>query len=226
MHRLGHAWLPIVEPVPSIPDASLDPVAWADRWGFGISTEADRPTASPMPDGNLEALARASPSTRAAIVAAVHGTAASPGCAERANEEVYGLRTRALAPLRAALDQLRSAIDGDPAGLAAVASWRACVAAVSGDLALDRATLPAALLDRAARRYQEVRSHRADLASAQRDERRTAGVVARCEVAFAAARSRIAARYEGPFVARHREQLEAIASAIRSTEAAWPSAPP
>src|SRR4029453_5545274 len=38
MAGLGLTWTPWVEPTPTVPDAELDPAAWAARWGFGVST--------------------------------------------------------------------------------------------------------------------------------------------------------------------------------------------
>lgn len=226
MREHGLEWHAVPEPLPSIPDSSLDPVAWADRWGFGVSTVAGSPIPSPVPDPELAALARAMPSVQAVIRAALHGSPSGPGCVERATEEVYGLRERVLRPMRPALDQLEKTIDADPAAQAAVASWRGCVAGVSGGRPLEHSTLAAALVERTVRRLGDVRAGTADLATVQREERRTAGVLARCEQALSGARTRIAARYEAAFVARYGDRLAGIGAAIRSAEAAWPSAAP
>ena len=82
------------------------------------------------------------------------------------------------------------------------------------------------LLGRFADRLAAVHGDPAALARLQATERRTAAVVARCEVAYAADRARIAATYEGPFVDRHRAELERIRRAIAAAEAAWPTLPP
>src|SRR6185312_12074130 len=55
MRRLGLEWTPVVATVPTVPDADLGPVAWADRWGFGISTAVAQPTRQPDMDPNLAA---------------------------------------------------------------------------------------------------------------------------------------------------------------------------
>ena len=226
MRQHGIVWHAVPEPVPSIPDSSLDPVAWADRWGFGVSTMAGSPMPSPVPDPDLAALVGMTPRVQAVVRATLHGSPSGPGCVERATQEVYGLRERSLRPIREALVQLETTIDADPAARAAVARWRGCVNGVSDGLASERSTLGAALVERAVRRLGDVRAGTADLASVQRDERWTAGVLARCEQAFGEARTRIAARYEAAFVARYGDRLAAIGTAIRSAEAAWPSAAP
>jgi hypothetical protein len=223
MRRHGLDWAAVPEPVPSIPDANLDPTAWADRWGFGIATMAGVPATSAPPDANLEALERMPAAAQAVVRAALHGTASDPGCVEQATQEVYGLRTRALAPLRPVLEELSASIDADPWVVAAVATWRGCVAHVSRGLAAERRTLAGALVERAVARLDDVRAGRADLGSVQRQERQDAGMLARCEAAFTDARGRVAQRYEAPFVARYRAQLESIGVAIRAAEAAWPS---
>jgi hypothetical protein len=167
------------------------------------------------------------PAAAQAVVRAVlHGTVSDPGCVEQATQEVYGLRQRALAPLRPAFEELAATIDADPWVVAAVATWRGCVAHVSGGLAAERRTLARALLERAVARLDDVRAGRADLGSAQREEQQEAGTLARCEAAFTDVRARVAQRYEAPFVARHRAQLASIGAAIRAAEAAWPSAAP
>ena len=226
MRRDGLEWVAIREPIPSVPDGDLDPIAWADRWGFGVATMANAPASSPAPDPNLQALERMPVAAQTVIRAALHGTDTDPGCAEQATQEVYGLRERALAPLRPALEELAASVDADPRIVSAVASWRGCVAQVGRGIALERRTLAGALLERAVARLDDVRADRAELGSVQRDERRDAGVLARCEAAFTDARARVAPRYEAPFVARYADQLMSIGAAIRAAEAAWPSAPP
>ena len=149
MERLGLDWQPVPEPIPSVPDADLDPVAWADRWGFGVSTTAEAPIPSSTPDPNLQALERLTPADRTAARAALHGSSRQPGCLEAASAAVYQDRERALAPLRTALADLEASIEADPATVRGVATWRGCVAGVSGGATLERATLGPALLRRA-----------------------------------------------------------------------------
>jgi hypothetical protein len=226
MRRHGLDWAAVPESLPTVPDASLDPIAWADRWGFGIATMAGMPATSAAPDQNLEALGRMPGPAQAVVRAALHGTVSDRGCAEQATQEVYGLRDRALAPLRPAFEELTATIDIDPRVVAAVATWRGCVAPVSSGLAAERRTLAGALLERAVARLDDVRAGRADLGSAQREERQDAGMLARCEAAFTDVRARVAQRYEAPFVSRYRAQLASIGATIKAAEAAWPSAAP
>src|SRR5689334_6255871 len=106
MASLGFDWLAIPDSAPSVPDASLDPVSWADRWGFGVSTMIGRSESTPLPDRNLEALARLPAAEQTAARSALHGSSVRPGCAEMASTDVYGSRERAMAPIRAALAAL------------------------------------------------------------------------------------------------------------------------
>ena len=57
----GFPVVPVIESDPPIPDADLPPVAWAERWGFGVSTAVDAPVPSPQPDPNLAAADQAGP---------------------------------------------------------------------------------------------------------------------------------------------------------------------
>ena len=223
MRSLGFDWQGFPEADPSIPDASLDPVRWADRWGFGISTMLEQPVPAPLPDPDLEALARLPAAQQAAMRAALHGSAQRPGCAETATAEVYGLRERAMAPLRGALETLAAEIAADPAASSALEAWAACVAPVSAGRPADRASLAAELSRRFAERLEGSRDDPSGLAAVQRDERSTAGVLARCDMVLADARTAIAAPHEAGFVGRHRMELETIGAAIRAAEAAWPT---
>ena len=225
MTSLGFDWTPIPDPPPSIPDASLDPVAWADRWGFGVSTMIDQPVPTPLPDPDLEALDRLPADQQTAVRAALHGSTDRPGCAETSNEQVFGLRERAMASIRPALAELDAEIAADPAASKALDTWQSCVASISDWLPADRRTLGAALSQRFVDRTEATRDP-IDLAAVQADERSTAGVLARCEAAFAEARTAVAAPHEAAFVRRHRLELETIGAAIRATEAAWPTLEP
>jgi hypothetical protein len=225
MRRLGLEWAPAVDPMPTVPDADLDPVAWADRWGFGISTAVAQASSPPQTDANLLAVAAMPAAAESVYRIALHGTSDRPGCHETASATVYGLRDRLLAPLRSALDGLEAEIASDPAALRALAAWHECVAAVSGGATIDRRSLPGAVVQRFIGRMSAVRDAR-DLGALQAEERRVAGVLARCEARYVDAKAAAAAPHEGAFLARHREALQAIGAAIRAAEAALPTLPP
>jgi len=160
---------------------------------------------------------------------ALHGEGRIPGCHATATDAVFGLRDRLLAPLRPGLDALDARIAAASAAARAVATWRACVGPVAGGLAVDRRSLPGALLERFAARVGSVGSGPssvAGLAALQADERRVAIVLAECELAYTTERSAAAASYEAAFVAEHRTALEGIGSAIRAAEGALPTLPP
>ena len=226
MASLGFDWLAIPDSAPSVPDASLDPVSWADRWGFGVSTMIDRSESTPLPDRNLEALARLPAAEQTAARSALHGSSVRPGCAELASTDVYGTRERAMAPIRAALEALDAEIAADSAALTALHAWAVCVAPVSDGLAAQRGSLAGALSRGFAARVDTVRHDPSGLATLQVEERSTAGVLARCEAAFVEARAKIAAPHEAAFVRRHRAELASIGAAIRAAEAAWPTSEP
>ncbi len=229
MARHGLRWRPVVESVPSIQDPDLGPIDWARRWGFGVSTMIGRPgpastdTPDPsVPDGVPSA-------ERAAYVRALHGDGTAPGCQPSATEAVYGIRDRLLAALRPALVALDARIAADPAAARALEAWRSCVRPVVGGLALDRRSLPGALLERYARRSSTIDLGAlavAGLAALQTDERRVATAVAACEVAFAVDRAAAAAPHEAAFVAAHRAELRSTGAAIRAAQAALPTLPP
>jgi hypothetical protein len=225
MRSLGLRWQPVPEPPPEIPDPELGPVPWADRWGFGVSTIPARPVRA-ADDPNLGATATLPGGLRSRYRAALHGLPGQPGCQETARESVYGLRDRLLRPLRAGLEALEAAVTADPGLGRAVAAWRGCVGRVADGLPLDRRSLPSELVQRFAARTVDAEPGSLRLGTIQKDERRVAGVLARCEATYTATRTLIAARYEAAFVARHEAALSAVGAAIRSAEAALPTLPP
>ncbi len=221
----GFVYLPVVEAPPAIPDADLGPVAWAERWGFGVSTSIDAAPPPPQPDPNLEAVGRMPPGERDRYLVALHGPAAGGGgCHGKAVDAVLGLRDRALAPLARELDALEAAIDGDPGTVALLGAWRDCVRP-AGFAAADRSTLGSRLIDAFAARVA-VAGDRTALAAIQAEERAVATVVAHCEVAYAAGRDAVAAVHEAPFVRAHLVWLRSIGAGIRAAEAALPTLPP
>lgn len=225
-----------VEAPPAIPDASLDPEAWAARWGFGVSASlgqvsdaADQvaPEDPAAPDPVAAFLAERDPTERARYRDALYGTAPAAGCQPQATETVYGLRPRLLAPLRADLEALEASIEADPAMRPVRDAWTHCASLAVRELALGpeathRERLPGRLLA-----WFGARAH-AVSDTAARDalftlERRVAVAVARCEQGFVTARARVAGPHESSFVAAHRAALEAIGAAIRQAEAAYPA---
>jgi hypothetical protein len=225
MRHRGLSWQPVPDPLPAIPDPELDPVAWADRWGFGVSTIPAHPAGTPD-DPNLVAIAKLPDGQRSRYRVALHGSAGRPGCQEAARESIYGLRDRLLRPLRVDLDVLETAVAADPGLARAVAIWRGCVGRVASGLPLDRRSLPSALLQRFAAMVGDVEPGSPRLGAIQEDERRVAGVLARCEAMYADTRTLIAARHETAFVATHEAALRAVGAAIRAAEAALPTLPP
>jgi hypothetical protein len=228
MRQRGLRWAAVPEPPPRIPDAELDPVAWARRWGFGLSTMIGSRSDPAAVDANVAAIEANDPSLREAYRRALHGRDGSPGCHATATDAVFGVRDRLLAPLRPALRALDARIAVDPRTHQAAATWRTCVGPVSAGLAADRRSLPGALLERydaQVRRLTGLHSI-AGLAALQADERRVATVLAECEIAFGAARASAAARHEAAFVAEHSAVLASIGAAIRAAEAGLPTIPP
>ena len=228
MRRHGLHWTAVPELAPAIPDEHLDPVAWARRWGFGLSTMVGRRPDPASVGASAAAMEADDLSVREGYRRALHGVDGSPGCHATATNAVFGARDRLLAPLRPALDALDARIVADPKTQLAAATWRTCVGPVTAGLAADRRSLPGALLERydaQVRRLAGLHSI-AGLAALQADERRVATVVADCEVAFGAARVSAAARHEAAFVAGHRDALASIGAAIRAAEAGLPTLPP
>lgn len=230
MTRHGFAWKPWVEEPPSVPDPDLAPVAWAEHWGFGISTVVGRPGAVEAGDPNLATLGGLPPDGRDALRRALYGDRVGPGCNAMATDEVYGLRERLLAPLRPALDGLDARIAADPGAITLVSAWRTCVDPVTSGIApVERAELPARLMVTISDRLAALgRSPAAvaGLAAIQTEERRTATVLARCEDAFSAGRSLVAAPHEAAFTLEHGDALREIGAEIRAQEAALPTLPP
>lgn len=216
----GFVYVAVVEPTLDIPDGDLDPVAWAQRWGFGISTATSGPAVSEVPDPNLARIATLPPALRRAALRALLGDARQAGCAAVANAGVHGLRDRELAPLRVALADLAAAIERDPEVRAATARWRACVGTRTS-----RRDHVVSLMDGFGRRAAAARGRPEALVALRREERQVATTIARCEQAYAADRARVRARWEAPFVERHRLILEAIGARIRRAETAYPSLP-
>ncbi len=227
MQERGLPWLAVPEPAPQLPDPDLEPVEWARRWGFGLSTMVGAPLAKTTEDANVAATDGADPPTRAAYRRALHGQGGTRGCHDIAADAVFGLRDRLLAPMRDALDELDARISADPAARRAVATWRRCVRPIAAGLAADRRSLAGALLgryDTGLRNLAGLRSI-AGLAALQADERRVATVVAECELAYAAARAAAAAPHEATFAVEHHGALTTIGAAIRAAEAALPTLP-
>ncbi len=230
MNARGLAWQPWIETAPTVPDAELEPVAWAERWGFGVSTTLGRPRISPPADRNLTAVDAMPADMQARYRDALYGTAADdPGCQRSANDTVYGLRERFLAPLRHALTDLDAGIAADPRAIHAVDEWRLCVAPIAGPDRPERRTLAQQLIARFQARVDAIGTTPAGMAeqlALQTDERRVAATLARCEARFAESRASVAAPFEAAFVTRHREELTRIGTAIRDAEAALPTMPP
>ena len=154
MARQGLRWEPIAEAPPAVPDAELGPVAWAERWGFGVSTMVGRSQPSAAVDPNLSRLETAGALERDAYRRALHGDGRGRGCMAVATSAVYELRDRLLRPLAEDLAALQARILADPDSIRIDAAWRRCVAAVASGLVLDRRTLPTALFQRYAARVE------------------------------------------------------------------------
>ena len=229
MTRHGFAWAPWIEPPPAVPDPDLGPVAWAERWGFGISTLAAHQHAVEPGDPNLTALGALGPDARDEARRALFGDRVAPGCQVIATEEVYGLRARLLAPLRPALDELDARVAGDPAAIALVSTWRSCVAPLTSGMTVDRDRLPervmAAISDRLAA-LGETPAAVAGRAAIVAEERHAATVLAGCEETFSTARAVVAAPYEASFTREHGDALRRVGAEIRMAEAALPTMPP
>ncbi len=228
MARHGLPWTRVVEAPPALPDPDLDPVSWADRWGFGLATMIGRPAPPGQADPNLEALGDMTDLERSRYTTVLdgRGQAGDGGCRGEANAAVFGLRERLLAPLRADLDALHRAIAADPAMAQATTAWQRCVGPVAGRRATDRTTLVPALMQELDARVQAAGSDTVALAGIVADERRLAGAIARCDAAFVADRAMVAAAYEARFVARHEHALLAVGAAIRAAEATLLTLPP
>ena len=228
MDARGFPDVVVTEPPPAIPDPDLDPVAWAARWGFGVSTAVGIATPAPVADPLMASLARLGARDRSAVLRALDGDPTQRGCRAIATDAVYGLRERLLDQLRGALTGLQGAIEADPAMAAVRDRWRQCVDEVPATLgapglATDRDRLLAAALEAVAASVKRAGSDAAALADVQRRERAAATRIARCEAAFATDRAAVARPHEAAFVARHWSVLGAIARRIRAVEASWPA---
>lgn len=230
MQARGLEWQPWVEPPPTVPDAELDPVGWAERWGFGVSTTVGRETGSPALDPNLAGMAASPSERRERLREALDGTGeTAPGCQRATNEAVYGLRDRLLGPLRPALMELDARIAADPDATRALEAWRACVEPIAGGAVGERREFTERLMLRFEAETQRVTaapSNLVGLFALQTEERRVAATLARCEARYAAARAAVAGPYEVAFVAQHRDELRRIGTAIRDAEAALPRMSP
>lgn len=234
MRALGMPYRPVPQPAPPIPDPGLGPVAWAERWGFGVTTSVGVRPVAEVADPNAAYAAALPPDAAVVYRTALFGTDGASGCHGAANEQVHGLRARLLAPLDADLAALGRAVDADAAMIAVRDSWSACIRPAADALALagsdrDRDRLPDALIAAFAGRLRALRPSSTGpptLGALQAFERRTAVRIARCEAAFAAGRAVVAAAHESRFVREHTAALAAIGRSIRDAEAALPDEPP
>jgi hypothetical protein len=217
----GLPWTPWVEPPPTVPDAELDPTAWAVRWGLGVSTTVGRPEPEPASDPNLASIAATSPADRERYREALDGRG---GCRTAATDSVYGIRDRALAPLQESLRDLEARIAASPAAVQAKETWRRCVEPVAAGHTLDPRTLQSNLREWFVQRLMAL-GHIGGLVALQVDERRVATVLAECDARYEQARVDAAEPFEAAFLGVHRTTLEAIGAAIRSAEAALPTVP-
>lgn len=122
--------------------------------------------------------------------------------------------------MRDELRALAAAIERDPVVRSALDDRRACVGT-----AADRPEHLASLLDDFRRRAEAVRDRPGALTALQDEERSAAATVARCEMAYGAARAKARARLEALFVARHQAALGTIGGRIRQVETAYPGLP-
>jgi hypothetical protein len=230
MQAHGFMWEPWVEPPPTVPDADLEPIEWAERWGFGVSTFVGRLPETQARDPNRIGLASLPLAHQKRFRNTLYGTGESdPGCLRSANDAVYGLRDRLLSPLRPALADLDARIAADPGAVRALDAWRACVASIAGGVVPERPAFAQRLIARFDARVQGLGSTPASMAglfALQTDERRVAAILAGCEAAFARIREQVAAPFEAAFVAHHRDGLASVGAAIRDAEAALPTLQP
>lgn len=194
-------------------------------------TQAD---GSHDPSRSVDAIiAGLAPADRPRFRVALYGDGmGTVGCQGEAADAVFGLRTRLLAPLRAALTRIERAIEADPALDDARQRFADCatrslgpMGATPGAPTHDRGALPAWILDWFGTRLPAVMGSARALADLQHLERRTATAVARCELRFAHDRTIVARPHETAFVDRYGRVLAGIGAAIRAAEAAYPPAP-
>ena len=222
MNERGFRYQALPEPAPTVPDADLPPLEWAARWGFGVSTAVG----SAMDDPVGAEWPAMSAREREAFAAALYGQPARAGCAPAASAEVFGLRDRALAPLRADLVALADRVDADPRTAVARRAWRTCIGAIAGAPSLDgrgRAAYAGWILGWFRDRTAAASGHSGPLRLIQADERRIAVAAVRCELAFDRARAEIRGPYERALVDRFRAALRTLGHAIREIESAYPA---
>lgn len=230
MRSLGFAYDPIPEPSIAIPDAGLDPIAWAERWGFGVTTSVGAWPDAAQADANAARAERLPVDERERYARALHGDGTAAGCHTMATTAVYGLRARALAPLRPHLVELERTIDADPGMDRVRAAWTRCTRSAiaplgSTTISPDRERLPAWLLGWFAERLQATSSER-DRADARALERWVAAGVARCEAAFARDRTAVATPHEAAFLRIHGVAVTRVGVMIRAAEARLASLQP
>lgn len=227
MTRAGLPYMPVSDPIPVVPDADLAPIAWAERWGFGVSTAVGTATDEALPgaagDPNLDRVTAMSEADRVTYLAALFGRPGRPGCRAIAEDRVRGSRARRLATLEPAMEALRAAVAADPRAIQATEAWRRCLgtAGISAD---DRQTTVASLVEAIAARVRTAAPE--SIPGIQAEERRLAVAVARCETAYGETMAPVQATHERPFVIVHGGELEAIRIALSADDAALSSALP
>jgi hypothetical protein len=226
----GLPWEPRIEPPAAVPDPDLEPIAWAERWGFGISTLVGRHMAEAPHDPERVSIETLPREDRDGYRAALSGTGPTDvGCQRAATDAVYGLRDRLLAPLKPGLTDLDGRIAADGAARQAVEAWRRCVAPIADGRTPERRTFATTLVQGFVTRSAMLGlgpPGATGRLALQVEERRVAATLARCEAAFVKARADVAGPYEAAFVAQHGAELERIGAAIRDAEAALPTMPP
>ena len=231
MHRRGWPYRVHVPPALAIPDADLAPLAWAERWGFGVATSIGHGPPDTVADPNLEMVASFGTGRRAAWITALVGGAGRAGCRPIATERVMGLRDRLLAPLALALADFRDSIDASDVVRHALDAWTTCLLAAGIEPAGRAATIPA-LIDVIGRRLDALRGPdgglpspaEPSLAALADEERRMAVAVARCEAPYLEARQAAERSMAGAFLSTHGDALRAVGDTIRAAEAALPAA--
>ena len=229
MQERGLPWLAVPEPAPQLPDPDLEPVEWARRWGFGLSTMVgapprhrrprtrtwQRPTGpihrrEPRTGGrSMDRMGRAAVMTSPPMRSSVCETGSWRPCGMPSTSSMRGsrlTRPRGEPSLPGAGVSGRSRQGSPPI----VDRWQALC---WDDTTPASGTWPVCARSR-------------DSLPLQADERRVATVVAECELAYAAARAAAAAPHEATFVAEHHGALTTIGAAIRAAEAALPTLPP
>ena len=206
---------------------------WAERWGFGVSTDVGRlPQARAASDPNRIGLASLPLADRTAITAT---PCTGRARVDRVSAVSERRRLSACASVCCHRCDPRSPISMPgspriPARLGALDAWRACVASVAGGVVARPAAFAAdALIERFDARPR-ARTTPASMAGWWRC-RPTSGdvaaIVAGCEAAYASdARAGGRAASKRRFVGDHARRSAAIGAAIRAAEAALPTLPP